>query len=57
MSQYLKEWKACIKMQSLSLFSDTTKIANFWWTNADVSKTHGVCHVIYIFFGSPLGKV
>ena len=29
MSQYLKEWKACIKMQSLSLFSDTTKIANF----------------------------
>ena len=25
--------------------------------NADVSRTQGVCHVIYIFLGSSLGKV
>ena len=25
--------------------------------NADISRTQGVCHVIYIFIGSSLGKV
>ena len=44
-------------MQSISVFFDITKIADFWWKNADVSRTQGVCHVIYIFLGSSLGKV
>ena len=25
--------------------------------DADISRTHELCHVIYIFFGSSLGKV
>ena len=25
--------------------------------NADVGRTQGVCHVIYSFFGSSLGKI
>ena len=25
--------------------------------NADVNRTHGICHVIHIFFGSSSGKV
>ena len=44
-------------MKSLSVFLDITKVADFQWENADVSRTQGVCHVIYIFFGSSLGKV
>ena len=36
-------------MQFLSAFPATTKIAYFWWKKADVSRTQGVCHVIYIF--------
>ena len=27
-----------MKMQSISLFLDITKSADFWWKNADVSK-------------------
>ena len=50
-------WKLCIKMQSIPVFPDITKIADFRWKNADVSRTQGVCHVIHIFFGSSLGKV
>ena len=38
-------------MQSISVFLDMTK------ENADVSRTQGVCHAIYLFFGSSLGKV
>ena len=44
-------------MQSISIFLDTVKFADFQSKNADVSKTQGVCHVIQIFFGSSLGKV
>ena len=44
-------------MESISVFLDTTKFANFSWKNADVSITQGVCHVIHILFGSHLGKV
>ena len=33
------------------------KVANFRWKNADVSKTQGICHVIYMFFESSLNKV
>ena len=38
-------------------FSDIAKFTDFQSKNADVSKTHGVCHVIYVFFGYSLGKV
>ena len=44
-------------MHSISLFLDITKIADLWWKNADLSKSYGVCHVVYIFFESSLGKV
>ena len=44
-------------MESISVFLDITKIANFRWKNGDVSKTQSVRHVIYISFGSSLGKV
>ena len=37
-------------MQSISVFLDIT-------INTDVGRTQRVCHVIYIFFGSSLGKV
>ena len=33
------------------------KFADLPWKNADVSRTQGLCHVIYIFFASSLGKV
>ena len=42
-------------MQFLALFSDITKIANFWGKN---HGSAGLCHVIYIFLiFSTLGKV
>ena len=44
-------------MQSISVFPDITKTADFWWKNADVSGNQGVCHVIYVFFKSFLGKI
>ena len=44
-------------MQSISVFFDVTKVADFSWKNADISRTQGVCHMIYIIFGSSLGKV
>ena len=47
----------CIKMQPMSVFLDITKVANFQWKNADVSRTQDVCHMIYMVFGSSLGKV
>ena len=44
-------------MQSIFVFPDITKVAGFWWKNTQVSRTQGVCRVIYMFFGSSLGKV
>ena len=44
-------------MLSVSVFLDIIKFADFWWKDADVSRTQGVCNVIHIFFGSSLGKV
>ena len=41
-------------MPSKSVFLDITKIAD---ENADATRIPGVCHVIYMFFGSNLGKV
>ena len=49
--------KLCTKMQSISVFSDIAKFADFRWKNADDTSTQGVCHVIHMFFGSSLGKV
>ena len=43
-------------MQSVSVFLDIAKIADFQLKNADVSRTHRMCHVIHIFRSS-LGKV
>ena len=44
-------------MESLSVFLDVTKLADFRRKNADVGKNQGVCHVIYIIFASSSGKV
>ena len=44
-------------MQPISAFLDVTKTADFWWKNSDVSRTEGLCHMIYVFFESYLGKV
>ena len=44
-------------MQSIYVFLDIAKFADFWGKNGDVSRNQGVCHVIYIFLGSSLGKV
>ena len=49
--------KLCIKTKSVSVFLDIAKFADFWWKNADVGRTKGVCHMIHISFGSPFGKV
>ena len=43
--------------QSISVFLDIAKVADFRWKNADISRTQGECHVIHIFFGSSLGYV
>ena len=39
----------CIKMQSISVFLHIIKIAAFRWQKADVTRTQGVSHVIYMF--------
>ena len=44
-------------MQSIKVFLDIAKFADFRRKTADVSGTQGMCHVILIFFGSILGKV
>ena len=44
-------------MQSIFVFLDKTKFADFRLKNADASRTQGMFHTIYIFFGSSLGKV
>ena len=44
-------------MQFIAVFFDTAKVADFWWKGPEVSKTQWVCHVIYMFFLSSLGKV
>ena len=44
-------------MESIFVFLDVTKVADFRLKNADVTRTQEVCHVIYMFFGFSLGKV
>ena len=36
-------------MQSISVFLDITKFADFRRKNADISRTEGMCHAIDIF--------
>ena len=44
-------------MQSIFVFLDIAKFADFRGKNSDVSRTQEVCHVIHIFFKFSLGKV
>ena len=44
-------------MQSIPVFLEITKHADFQRKNAYVSKTQCVCHLTDIFFGSSLGKL
>ena len=44
-------------MQPIFVFLDITKVDSLRWKNAWVSKTEELCHVVYMFFGSSLGKV
>ena len=37
-------------MESIPVFPDILKTADFRWKNADVSRTQGVCHVIYVLY-------
>ena len=37
-------------MQFISVFLNIIKVSDF-------SRTQGVCHLIYVFFGSSLGEV
>ena len=40
-------------MPCIFLFHDITKVADFrGGGNADISRTQGVCHMVYTFFGS-----
>ena len=50
-------YKLCIKTQSISVFLDVAKFTDFWRKNVDISRTQGMCHVIYTLFGTSLGKV
>ena len=44
-------------MQSISVFLEMAKFADFWQKKDDFSRIQGVCHVIHTIFGSSLGKV
>ena len=39
----------------MTVFFDTTKVADFQWRNADASRAQEACHINYMFFGSSLG--
>ena len=44
-------------MQSISVFLDIAKFADFWSKNADVSRIQDMCLIIHTFFRSSLGQV
>ena len=44
-------------MQSISVFLDIAKFADFWLKNADISRTQEVCDVIHIIFEPSSSKV
>ena len=52
-----KELEIMFKNAIYTFISWYRKIYWFPVKNADVSRIQGVCHVVYIFFGSSLGKV
>ena len=37
-------------MQSITVFLDITKIADLGQKNVDISRSQGLCHVMYLFF-------
>ena len=41
-------------MQSISVFLEIAKFADFQWRYPDVSRTQEMCHMIHIFFGFSL---
>ena len=41
----------------MPVFLDVTKLADFGYKKANVNRTHGVCYVIPIFFGSTSGNI
>ena len=43
-------------MQYIHVLLDIAKLADFQSKIADINRTHGMCYVIDIFFGSFLGK-
>ena len=53
----LKKLEIMHKIQSILVFLDITKVADFWLKNVDASRTQGLCHMIYMFLGSSLGKL
>ena len=55
--QEVRNVRFCALLHYYWRFLDIAKFADFLWKNADVSRTQGVCYVIHIFVGSPLGKV
>ena len=56
LTQKNRVWKL-LRITNEDIRTDITKIAEFGWKNADVSRTQGMCHVIHVFFESSLGKV
>ena len=44
-------------MESIYVLLYITKVADSSENNGDIDRTQAVCHVIYVFFGSSLGKV
>ena len=56
-SRKVKRIRNYVSKSNLCVFLDVAKFPDFRWKNADVSRTQGMCHVIYTFFGSSLGKV
>ena len=44
-------------MESLPVYHDIAKFADFQWKNPDISRTKRLLHVIHIIFRSDLGKV
>ena len=47
-----RNWKLCIKMQSISVFRNMAKFANFQLKKVDASKTQKECHVIHMFLNN-----
>ena len=53
----LKELKILYQNAIYTCILDIAKFADFLWKIADASRTHGMCHVIHVFFGSFSGKI